>query len=79
MTDNMITVSYTHLDVYKIQDIMCVKGNGLHTGILLEADVAEADLIITTTQSDEINMLCCLTAKRLGAKHTICLLYTSSK
>ena len=52
-------------------DIMCVKGNGLHTGILLEAGVAEADLIITTTQSDEINMLCCLTAKRLGAKHTI--------
>ena len=38
-------------------DIMCVKGNGLHTGILLEAGVAEADLIITTTQSDEINML----------------------
>lgn len=52
-------------------DIMCVKGNGLRTSVLLEAGVADADLIITTTPSDEINMLCCLTAKRLGAKHTV--------
>lgn len=52
-------------------DIMCVKGNGLRTGVLIDAGVADADLMIATTSSDEVNMLCCLTAKRLGAKHTI--------
>ena len=52
-------------------DVLCIKGNGLRTGVLLDAGVAEADLIIASTPSDEINMLCCLTAKRLGAKHTI--------
>ena len=52
-------------------DILCIKGNGLRTGVLLEAGVSDTDLIIATTSSDEINMLCCLTAKRLGAKHTI--------
>ena len=52
-------------------DIMCIKGNGLRTSVLIEAGVHDADLIIATTPSDEVNMLCCLTAKRLGAKHTI--------
>ena len=50
---------------------MCIKGNCLRTSVLISAGVEDADLIIATTQSDEINMLCCLTAKRLGAKHTI--------
>ena len=52
-------------------DIMCVKGNCLKSGVLLSAGASSADLIIATTSSDEINMLCCLTAKRLGVKHTI--------
>ena len=47
-------------------DVFCVRGSGLSTGALLEAGVREADLIIATTSVDEINMLCCLTAKRLG-------------
>ncbi|MDR4022583.1 MAG: NAD-binding protein, partial [Eubacteriales bacterium] len=52
-------------------DIMCVKGNCLKSGVLLSAGASSADLIIAATSSDEINMLCCLTAKRLGVKHTI--------
>ncbi len=52
-------------------DIMCLRGSGLSTRALLDAGVRETDLIIATTPSDEINMLCCLTAKRLGAKHTV--------
>ncbi|MCD8037014.1 MAG: Trk system potassium transporter TrkA [Clostridiales bacterium] len=52
-------------------DIMCVKGSGLRTSVLLDAGVAECDLLIAATSSDEVNMLCCLTGKRLGAKHTI--------
>ena len=52
-------------------DLLCVRGSGLSTSALLEAGVREADLIIATTSSDEMNMLCCLTAKRLGAKNSV--------
>lgn len=52
-------------------DVMCIKGNGLSTKVLLEAGVNEADLLIAATTSDELNMVCCLTAKKLGAGHTI--------
>lgn len=52
-------------------DVMCVKGNGVSTKILLEAGVRDADLLIAATTSDEMNMVCCLTAKKLGALHTI--------
>jgi trk system potassium uptake protein TrkA len=52
-------------------DVMCIKGNGVSTKILMEAGVKEADLLIAATTSDEMNMVCCLTAKKLGAEHTI--------
>jgi trk system potassium uptake protein TrkA len=52
-------------------DVMCIKGNGVSTKVLLEAGVKEADLLIAATNSDEMNMVCCLTAKKLGAAHTI--------
>ncbi len=52
-------------------DVMCIKGNGVSTKILQEAGVKDADLLIAATTSDEMNMVCCLTAKKLGAEHTI--------
>ncbi len=52
-------------------DVMCIRGNGVSTGILMEAGVREADLLIAATTSDEMNMVCCLTGKKLGAHHTI--------
>lgn len=52
-------------------DVMCIKGNGVSTKVLMEAGVNEADLLIAATSSDEMNMVCCLTAKKLGADHTI--------
>ena len=51
-------------------DVMCVKGNGASGVILQEAGVEKTDLLIAATSGDEMNMLCCLTAKKLGAKHT---------
>lgn len=47
-------------------DVMCIKGSGLSTKTLLEAGVKEADLLIASTSSDEINMICCLTSKNLA-------------
>lgn len=52
-------------------DVMCIKGNGVSANILLEAGVGEADLLIAVTGSDEVNMVCCLTAKKLGVGQTI--------
>lgn len=52
-------------------DVMCIQGNGANAKTLIEADVATADIVISATASDETNMLCCLVAKRLGAKYTI--------
>ena len=52
-------------------DIMSVKGNGVSTITLREAGAGDADLLVAATNSDEVNMVCCLTAKHLGAKYTI--------
>lgn len=52
-------------------DVMCVRGNGANAQTLMEAGVDKADIIIAATTSDETNMVCCLIAKRLGAKYAI--------
>jgi trk system potassium uptake protein TrkA len=52
-------------------DVMCIKGNGVSASVLMEAGVDSADMLIAVTGSDEINMLCCLTAKKLGAVQTV--------
>ena len=52
-------------------DVMVLKGNGLSAKVLEEANVREADMAICVTSSDETNILCCMTAKRLGAKYVI--------
>ena len=52
-------------------DVLCIRGNGANAATLVDAGVEHADIIIATTASDEINMLCCLVAKRLGAKFAI--------
>lgn len=52
-------------------DVMGVIGNGAMYKVQMEAGIAEADLMIATTNSDELNMLCCLIAKKAGNCHTI--------
>ena len=52
-------------------DVLCVEGNGASISVLLEAGVRTADLVISVTNQDEINLVCCLIAKKLGAGHTI--------
>ena len=70
-----ITVIDTNDDALKraseALDVMCVKGNGASISALRESGVDTADVIIAATSMDEVNMVCCLTAKRLGAKYTI--------
>ena len=50
---------------------MGVTGNGAVYQVQMEAGIQDADLLIATTNSDELNMLCCLIAKKAGNCHTI--------
>ena len=63
-------------------DIMTVRGNGVSASALREAGAGEADLLVAATNSDEVNMVCSLAAKSMGAKYTIARIrnqeYTSS-
>ena len=56
---------------YDTLDIMTIKGNGVSPATLTEAGADNADLVIAATSSDEVNMVCCLTAKQLGAKYIL--------
>lgn len=52
-------------------DVMGVEGNGAIYQVQMEAGIKDTDLLIATTNSDELNMLCCLIAKKAGNCHTI--------
>ena len=52
-------------------DAMGIVGNGVSYQTLLEAGVANSDLVIAVTGSDEENLLCCLIAKKTGNSQTI--------
>ena len=52
-------------------DVKGVVGNGARSDVLAEAGIANCDLFISATNRDEMNILCCIIAKRLGAKKTV--------
>lgn len=52
-------------------DVIGVIGNGASYNVQMEAGVVKADLLIAVTSSDELNLLCCLIAKKAGNVHTI--------
>ena len=52
-------------------DVMVIHGNGVSTSTLREAGADTADLLVAATNSDEVNMVCCLTAKNMGTGYTI--------
>ena len=52
-------------------DIMGIAGNGANVGVQTEAGVNKSDLVVAVTSSDELNILCCIIAKKIGARHSI--------
>ena len=52
-------------------DVMTLHGSAASMILLQEAGVRTADLLIAVTSSDEMNMICCLIAKRLGTQRTV--------
>ncbi len=52
-------------------DVMGIVGNGATHMVQLEAGIEHTDLMIAVTASDELNLLCCLVAKKAGKCQTI--------
>ena len=52
-------------------DTFAICGNGANYELQMNAGVDSAHLVIACTDLDEVNMLCCIVAKKLGASHTI--------
>lgn len=52
-------------------DALQVLGNGASIATQMEAEVEHADILIAVTGSDELNLLCCLIAKKAGNCQTI--------
>ncbi|MCH5198419.1 MAG: Trk system potassium transporter TrkA [Oscillospiraceae bacterium] len=58
-------------DLINMLDVQGIYGNAADSDALAEAEVSKTDLFIAVTASDELNMLACLFARRMGASHTI--------
>lgn len=58
-------------EMTNIYDVMGVCGNSADCETLEEAGIGKVSLFIAVTPSDEINMLSCFLAKRMGAGYTI--------
>ena len=72
--DSNLTVTAELIEEF---DIMAVEGNCASMEILREASISEADLLIATTGSDELNLLSCMTAHAMNRKlHTIARIRT---
>lgn len=58
-------------EVTTMYDVMGLCGNGVDSDTMEEAGVEDAELFIAVTGSDELNMLACFLAKKMGAKYTL--------
>ncbi len=52
-------------------DVITVEGNGASMEILKMAGAEKMDLLIAVTPQDELNIYCCIVAKKLGIMQTI--------
>ena len=53
-------------ELTNLYDIMGIIGNGASYSVQMEAGIQDTDLLIAVTASDELNLLCCTIAKRVG-------------
>ena len=52
-------------------DVICVEGSATNPETLREAGAAGADLLLAATELDEVNMVCGISARKLGTRHVI--------
>ncbi len=52
-------------------DVICAEGNAADPEVLREVGADKADLVVAVTEKDEVNMVCGIAARKLGAQHVI--------
>ncbi len=52
-------------------DVMTIQGNGTSASVLQDAGAATADMLIAVTAIDEVNLVACMLADRLGVQTTV--------
>lgn len=58
-------------DICETYDVLGIVGNGSSYKVQMEAGIETANLIIAVTDSDELNILCCTMAKKVGKCSTV--------
>lgn len=74
-TDNDITViddEQNKSDSFNKLDVGFISGNASNIEVLKQARIKDADVFIACTESDELNIVACLTAKRISSVRTMC-------
>ena len=73
--DNDITVideEKNKVDSFNKLDVSFIAGNASAIDILKQAGIKDTDVFIACTDSDELNIVACLTVKRLSKAKTLC-------
>lgn len=52
-------------------DVLTIQGSGTSAAVLKEAGASSADMVIAVTSVDEVNVIACMMASRMGAAITI--------
>ncbi|GBF35335.1 Trk system potassium uptake protein TrkA [Desulfocucumis palustris] len=71
---DIVVIDRDEAKLNKIQekmDVLTVRGNGSSAQLMRDSGISDSDLLVAVTNSDEINMISCMTAKRLGIQRTI--------
>ncbi len=71
---DIVVIDRDEAKLFKIQekmDVLTVRGSGSSAQLMRDSGVTDSDLLVAVTNSDEINMISSMTAKRLGIPRTI--------
>jgi len=58
-------------DICETHDVLGIVGNGSSIKVLMDAGIEKANLLIAVTDADELNILCCTMAKKVGNCSTV--------
>ena len=64
---DMETISHISNDI----DVICIEGSATNPDVLRDAGAGEAELLIAATEQDEVNMVCGISARKLGTGHVV--------
>ncbi len=76
MKDHQVSliIHQTNLSRVDHLDVQVVRGSATSAPLLREAGAVEADFFVAASDSDELNIVSCLAASKLGTHRTICFL-----